>query len=55
MNAGSLGVRLLALLLDLAADDELADVVFLSEVEKLADVVGALGTQTTRACGVCTR
>jgi len=43
-----LGVCLLALTLwlDLAADDELADIIILGETEELADLGGALGTKT---------
>lgn len=47
LDLGSLGVRLLALALglDLSSDDVLADIVILGEVEELADLGGALGSE----------
>lgn len=47
LDLGSLGVRLLALALglDLAANDVLADIVILGEAEELADLGGALGAE----------
>lgn len=47
LDLGSLGVRLGTLLLgdDLAANNELTNIVLLGEVEELADVVGTLGTE----------
>ena len=52
LNVGRLVAGLLALLLDLAADHVFPDVVLLAQVEKLADVVGALGPKTARLGGV---
>ncbi|KAI3481067.1 hypothetical protein L1887_56641 [Cichorium endivia] len=54
LDLGGLGVRLGTLLLrdDLAANDKLADVVLLGEVEELADVVGTLGTKALGDGGV---
>lgn len=46
LDLGGLGVRL-AVLLNLAANHELADVILLGKVEKLADVVGTLGTKSS--------
>lgn len=46
LDLGGLGVLLLALLGDGAADDELADVVLLVEVEESADLGGTLGTES---------
>ena len=47
LDLGRDQLGLLALLLDGAADDVLGDGVALLEGEQLADVVGALGTETT--------
>merc|ERR1711935_406755 len=47
LDLGRDQLGLLALLLDGAADDVLRDGVALLEGEQLADVVGALGTETT--------
>jgi len=47
LDFGCDGLGLLALLLDGATDDVLGDWVRLLEGEELADVVGALGTETT--------
>ena len=49
LDLGRLVLRLLALLVDLATDHKLGDVVILGQVEQLADVRGALGSQATRA------
>lgn len=46
LDLRSLGVLLLALLGDGAADDELADVVLLVKVEESADLGGTLGTES---------
>jgi hypothetical protein len=46
LDLGGLGVILLALLGDGAADDELADVVLLVKTEEVADLGGALGAET---------
>jgi hypothetical protein len=54
LDLGSLGIRLLALALrlDLATDDELADIIFLAETKEAADLGGTLGTQSLRVNGV---
>ena len=46
LDLGGLGVVLLALLGDGAADDELADVVLLVETEEATDLGGTLGAET---------
>jgi hypothetical protein len=48
LDLGSLGVRRLALTLrlDLSSDNVLADIVILGEAEELADLGGALGSET---------
>lgn len=45
LDLGGLGVGLLALLHDLTADDVLAHIVALAEIEQFADVACSLGTQ----------
>lgn len=52
LDLGGLGVVLLALLGDSAADDELADVVLLVETEEATDLGGALGAETLGDNGV---
>jgi hypothetical protein len=52
LDLGGLGVLLLALLGDSAADDELADVVLLVEAEEAADLGGTLGAETLGNNGV---
>ena len=52
LDLGGLGVLLLALLGDSAADDELADVVLLVEAEEAADLGGTLGAETLGDNGV---
>lgn len=54
LNLGSLGIGLGTLLLgdDLAANNELTDIVLLGKVEELADVVGTLGTETLGDSGL---
>lgn len=52
LDPGSLGVFLLALLGDGAADDELADVVLLVETEEVADLGGTLGSESLGDNGV---
>lgn len=46
LDLGGLGVVLLALAGDSAADDELADIVLLVETEEAADLGGTLGTES---------
>ena len=45
LDLGGLEAGLLAVLLDLAADNELSDVIIAGQVEELADLASALGTQ----------
>lgn len=52
LDLGGLGVLLLALLGDSAADDELADVVLLVEAEEAADLGGTLGAEALGNNGV---
>jgi len=52
LDLGGLGVILLALLGDGAADDELADVVLLVETEEATDLGGTLGAETLGDNGV---
>lgn len=52
LDLGGLGVVLLALLGDSAADDELANVVLLVETEEATDLGGALGAETLGDNGV---
>jgi len=54
LDLGGLGVGLLlgVLGLDLAANDELADIIILGQVEELADVVGTLGSEALGDGGV---
>lgn len=52
LDVGGLGVVLLALLGDSAADDELADIVLLVETEEAADLGGTLGAQALGNDGV---
>lgn len=52
LDLGGLGVVLLALLGDSAADDELADIVLLVKTEEAADLGGTLGTQALGDDGV---
>jgi hypothetical protein len=52
LDLGGLGVVLLALLGDGAADDELADVVLLVETEEATDLGGTLGAETLGDNGV---
>lgn len=52
LDLGGLGVVLLALAGDGAADDELADVVLLVETEEAADLGGTLGTESLGNDGV---
>lgn len=52
LDLGGLGVVLLALLGDGAADDELADVVLLVETEEAADLGGTLGSESLGDNGV---
>eukprot|EP00981_Chlorochromonas_danica_P011209 scaffold3808_cov170-Ochromonas_danica.AAC.8 len=52
LDVGALGVLLAVLLLDLARDDILADIISLGEVEELADLGGTLGAEALRHGGV---
>lgn len=52
LDLGGLGVVLLALTGDSAADDELADIVLLVETEEAADLGGTLGTESLGDNGV---
>lgn len=53
LDLGGLGVVLLALASDGAADDELADIILLVETEELADVRGTLGAESLGVDDVC--
>lgn len=52
LDLGGLGVVLLALAGDGAADDELADIILLVETEETADLGGTLGAETLGDHGV---
>lgn len=52
LDLGGLERGLLALLLDLALDHVVADVILLGQVEQLADLAGTLGSEAARAGGV---
>jgi len=52
LDLGGLEDGLLAVLVDLALDDVLTNIILLAEVEQLADLGGTLGTQAARLDGV---
>ena len=54
LDLGCLGARFLSLLdVDRPPDDVLSDIILLGKFEKLADLGGSLGAQTTRHFFVC--